>query len=226
MKLLLKTLGYEFENPQLLTLALTHRSMGAENNERLEFLGDAVLNFIIASILFHHYSNAPEGQLSRLRAKLVNQEYLANIAAEFNLGKYLKLGPGELKSGGIRRKSILSDTLEAIIGAVYLDGGFIACEKMLKKWFVPRLEDIKNYKIETLKDPKSRLQEYCQAKRIPLPSYLVTAITGASHRQEFHVTCEIITMDYSAEGIGDSRRQAEQVAAEKILTRLNSLYEK
>jgi ribonuclease-3 len=217
MKLLLKILGHEFKNPTLLTLALTHRSVGAENNERLEFLGDAVLNFVVAAVLFHHYPHATEGQLSRLRSKLVNQEYLADIAMEFDLGKYLKLGQGEIKSGGVRRKSILSDTLEAIIGAVYLDGGFLACEKMLKKWFVPRLDDIKNHKIETLKDPKSRLQEYCQSKKISLPHYTVTAITGASHRQEFHILCEISALDYHAKGVGASRRQAEQIAAEKIL---------
>lgn len=218
---LLKTLDVEFKNLDWLSLALTHRSADAQNNERLEFLGDAVLNCVIAAVLFEKYPNATEGQLSRLRSKLVNQEFLAQIATEFNLSNYLKMGQGEHKTGGTRRKSTLSDTLEAIIGAVYLDSGFEASHHMLLKWFEPRLETIKSHKSEALKDPKSLLQEYCQAKKMALPVYTVTAITGQSHRQHFQVLCELSVLEKKAEGAGSSRREAEQKAAEKILGSLS-----
>jgi ribonuclease-3 len=208
-------LGYQFINPALLEVALTHRSIRGENNERLEFLGDAILNFVIAEALFQQFPYAPEGQLSRLRANLVNEEVLAELAKNFQLGEYLRLGAGELKSGGMRRKSILADALEAIIGAIYLDVDMQLCQKIVLQWFGSRLLQSNND--ESLKDAKSRLQEYLQSHRQPLPQYTVTSITGEAHLQNFHVSCEVSGMDYHTEGTGASRREAEQIAAAAYL---------
>ena len=223
LKYLMTILNYEFKNTALLELALTHRSVETNNNERLEFLGDSILNFIIAHALFQQFPNLPEGDLSRLRSNLVNQETLALLAGEMNIGNYIKLGPGELKSGGVRRKSILSDTVEAIIGAIYLDGGMINCEKNVIRWFDSRLKMIKAYKINThaLKDPKSRLQEYLQGAKMALPVYTVVSIKGQAHDQLFQVKCEVPDISYSSEGIAASRREAEQIGAEIFLKWLN-----
>jgi ribonuclease-3 len=206
-------LGYAFKNPLLLKMALTHRSADGENNERLEFLGDAILGVIVSSLLYHQFPKAPEGDLSRMRAHLVNEESLADIAKQLHVGDHILLGSGELKSGGFRRKSILADTLEAIIGAMYLDGGIEICEKKVHLWFKDCLSYLDSAVF--LKDPKTRLQEYLQAQKQALPVYSVIAMMGQSHRQHFHVKCEIPGIDYRAEGVGSSRRAAEQMAAEK-----------
>jgi ribonuclease-3 len=215
MKAFAKILGYSFENPKLLELALTHRSFAAENNERLEFLGDAILGYILTHHLYHLFPNAQEGELSRFRAHCVNEETLAEIAQKFELGQHLKLGSGELKSGGYRRKSILADALEAIIGAIYLDSDISQCEKVILKWFEERIQILD--KLENVKDAKSRLQEYLQSHKIPLPQYTILSVTGDAHAFHFQVRCEVEGLDYHSEGIGSSRRAAEQIAAEAFL---------
>lgn len=213
MKKLMQKLGYEFQTLSLLEKALTHRSAGAKNNERMEFLGDAVLGFIIATQLFHQYPHADEGELSRLRANLVNENVLAEMAIEFNLGEYLRLGSGELKSGGARRKSILADALEAMIGAVYLDANITVCQEVVLKWFDSRLNNPEA--MENLKDPKSLLQEYLQAKKYSLPEYQLISTTGDAHSQHFHVSCEVSGLKHRTEGVGSTRRGAEQMAAQE-----------
>ena len=191
---LCQQLDYRFKNPQLLEDALSHRSFrGNKNNERLEYLGDAVLNFVIAAALFRQNIRAREGELSRLRANLVRGETLTDLAKEFELGKYLRLGAGELKTGGAQRKSILADGMEAVVGAIYLDGGFKVCEACILRWYESRLENVET--LPDLKDPKTRLQEYLQAKKLPLPIYTILALEGP----------------------------AEQKAAEKILAELESV---
>jgi len=217
---LAKQLDYRFGEPELLRTALTHCSFGAGNNERLEFLGDGALNFVIASALFQRFPEAPEGTLSRLRASLVKGETLAEIAADLRLGDYLRLGSGELKSGGFRRASILADAMEAIIGAVYLDGGFDAARALILALYEQRLEDI-NAERE-LKDPKTRLQEWLQGRRLDLPRYEVIEVSGAAHDQLFMVRCLVNELAEPTEGRANSRRRAEQQAAEKALTRLTS----
>jgi len=213
---LCKRLGYHFKNPQLLEDALSHRSfLGSKNNERLEYLGDAALNFVIAAALFHQNVLAREGELSRLRANLVRGETLTDLAKEFELGKYLRLGAGELKTGGAQRKSILADGLEAVVGAIYLDGGFYACETCILRWYAGRLENLET--IPDLKDSKTRLQEYLQARQLPLPIYTILVLDGPAHQQIFKVECQIEGLINRAIGIGSSRRRAEQEAAEKIL---------
>jgi ribonuclease-3 len=213
MKKLMQKLGHEFRTLSLLEIALTHRSAGPKNNERMEFLGDAVLSFIIATQLFHQHPHADEGELSRLRANLVNENVLAEMALEFNLGDYLRLGSGELKSGGARRKSILADALEALIGAVYLDADITICQHVVLKWFESRLQDPEA--IENLKDPKSLLQEYLQAKKIALPDYQLISTTGDAHIQHFYVSCEVSGFKHRTEGVGSTRRGAEQMAAQE-----------
>jgi ribonuclease III len=212
---LIKTLGYRFKNPTLFNTALTHRSIQGDNNERLEFLGDSILNFIIAHALFNQFPHASEGFLSRVRANLVNEDILAAIAIEFQLGKYLNLGSGELKSGGMRRKSILADALEAIIGAIYLDSDIAHCEKIIMQWFASRLANVDTR--ETLKDAKSRLQEYLQSHKLSLPIYSVTSTVGEPHAQEFFVSCAVPTLAHVTKGSGSSRREAEQKAAAAFL---------
>lgn len=210
-----RKLGYEFKDVTLLDLALTHRSFRSNNNERLEYLGDAILSFVIAEALYFKFPKAKEGQLSRLRSLLVKGVTLAEIGKEFKLGDYLNLGGGELKSGGFRRESIIADAVEAIIGAIYLDSDQLACKKVLLAWYDERLS---NLSIEhTEKDPKTRLQEYLQSIKKDLPNYEVSDITGEAHNQTFYVTCQIDALDISTKNKGSSRRIAEQKSAKEAL---------
>jgi len=207
-------LGYTFNNPELLHQALSHRSTGKKSNERLEFLGDAVLNFTIAAQLFHQHPKLAEGDLSRLRAFLVNGEVLAELARELQIGEFIHLGVGELKSGGGRRTSILADTMEAIIGAIYLDGDWEKVQPVILQWYEKRL---KNIPLEAPRDAKTRLQEMLQALKFPLPTYTVVAVQGAPHNQTFHIECKVTGIDQNTVGIGSSKRKAEQNAAELFL---------
>lgn len=213
-------LSYRFSQPNLLAQALTHRSFSATNNERLEFLGDSVLNFIIAHQLFNLFTGLPEGDLSRLRAKLVKEASLAEIAIDLHLGDYLKLGEGELKSAGWRRPSILADALEAIVGAVYLDGGFVAAEQVVTLLYANKLTTIDPQVID--KDAKSQLQEYLQSKKMALPDYQVIAIEGEAHAQSFTVQCQIPKLNLTTVGLGTSRRIAEQQAAKLAMEKIQS----
>ncbi len=208
-------LDYEFGSQELLEQALTHRSVGRINNERLEFLGDSVLNCLIADELFRRFPEIPEGDLSRLRARLVNQSTLANIGREMELGQHVRLGSGEKKSGGHRRASILADAVEAVLGAVYLDGGFEACRGLVKRWFDQRLDSLPP--ASELKDPKTRLQEMLQGRGFDLPTYSVLDASGADHQRVFTVACEVAALGISVEATGTSRRKAEQAAAEIAL---------
>ena len=208
-------LGYRFNSPALLEQAVTHRSHGAVHNERLEFLGDAVLNCTIAQLLYQKYARLNEGDLSRLRANLVKQSSLAEIAERIALSDFLRLGEGEMKSGGFRRPSILADTMEAIFGAVLVDGGFEAGSGVIARLFEPVLKHVDP---KTLgKDSKTLLQEYLQGKRLPLPVYTVVETRGAAHNQEFEVECAIPKLEVSVRGNGRSRRAAEQTAAKLAL---------
>jgi len=213
-------IGYSFKQPTLLQQALTHRSFSAINNERLEFLGDSVLNFIIAHQLFNLFPHLPEGDLSRLRAKLVREASLAEIAADLNLGDALKLGEGELKSAGWRRPSILADALEAIVGAVYLDGGFDAAQQVVALLYRDKLQTIDPKFID--KDAKSQLQEYLQSKKMDLPDYQVVSIEGEAHAQTFTVQCFIKKLKLTTTGVGTSRRVAEQQAAKLAMDEIQS----
>lgn len=205
-------LGYVFKKPELLRQALTHRSFGASNNERLEFLGDSVLNCAVASCLFRLYPNLSEGELSRLRAHLVKEPTLAEIARRLNLGKQLVLGEGEIRSGGADRPSILADCLEALLGAIYLDSGFPAAEDVVSRLYAGLLQKVDP---QTLgKDPKTLLQEYLQGRRLALPQYSIVSTTGEAHKQLFQVECLIQDLDIRSLGKGHSRRSAEQSAAQ------------
>ncbi len=210
-----QSLNYQFKKIELLKEALTHRSASSRNNERLEFLGDSVLNFVIAADLFQRYPGSPEGDLSRLRASLVNKEGLFTISRQLQLGDYLILGSGELKSGGFRRNSILADAVEAIFGAVYLDSEFERCRQLILSLYQQQLENIPD--ADSLKDPKTRLQELLQSRKYSLPRYSVVEVTGQAHNQQFRVACEIDELDLSCEGKSTSRRKAEQQAAENII---------
>lgn len=212
------SLGYRFRDAELLAEALTHRSASSRNNERLEFLGDGILNFTIADALYRLCPDHSEGALSRLRASLVNRPTLAELARELELGGYLRLGGGEMKSGGHRRDSILADALEAVLGAVYLDAGFEACRDLISRLYAQRLESLPAE--AELRDPKTRLQEYLQGLRRPLPQYQVLEVTGKAHDQQFLVRCEVEGEDDFTEGLAGSRRQAEQRAAQAMLERL------
>jgi ribonuclease III len=211
-------LDYEFRDEKLLAAALTHRSAGGAHNERLEFLGDAVLNCVVAMLVFREFAAADEGALSRFRASLVSGESLAVIAAELGIGDRLYLGSGELKSGGFRRKSILADGFEAILGAIYLDGGFPAAERVIERLFASRLMQLPS--ATDLKDPKTRLQEALQARGLPIPSYLVESISGKAHQQVFRVSCTADSLSIAAVGEGPSRRAAEQAAAKSLLEQM------
>jgi ribonuclease-3 len=211
-------LGHRFGDPALLEAALTHRSAGRVNYERLEFLGDSVLNFAIALSLFRAFPDAPEGDLSRYRAALVSSPSLAAVAAELGLGDQLRLGSGELKSGGFRRDSILADSLEALFGAVYLDAGLDAARAVIERLLGPRMQELPS--AETLKDPKTRLQEVLQARGLPLPRYALEQTGGEPHEQWFLVSCEAAGLGVSATGRGSSRRRAEQDAAQRVLQEL------
>ncbi len=213
-----KSLAQPFKDKGLLHQALTHRSAAARNNERLEFLGDAILGMRIADHLYHHYPDADEGQLSRMRAHLVKRETLAEIAAELELGDYLVLGAGELRSGGAGRKSTQADAVEAIIAAVYLDAGMAAAIALIDRLYGDRLSQLPE--AAKRKDPKTRLQEWLQSQGKPLPVYVVEKISGQQHAQTFTVTCTLPDVDASATGRGGSRRGAEQQAAERLLQTL------
>jgi len=210
-----RKLQYQFNDIALLKTALTHRSAASGHNERLEFLGDSILNFVIAATLFKRFVSATEGELSRLRATLVKEETLAELARSLELGDFLFLGSGELKSGGYRRNSILADALEAIFGAALMDSGFDSCQKLILHLYKVRLDGISLS--QDLKDPKSRLQEHLQSQRLPLPVYTVISVDGEAHDQLFKVTCVVQNLTQSLSGEGRSRRRAEQAAAQKAL---------
>lgn len=218
-EVLCKKLGLTFNGPELFTIALTHRSAGANNNERLEFLGDSILGFVIAQKLYELFPEACEGVLSRLRASLVNEESLAGLARKHQLGDYLWLGSGELKSGGFRRDSILSDTLEAIIGALFIDQGIDACQQWIEHIFAEKLQSLSldNWQ----KDSKTQLQELMQSKKLDLPDYVLQTMSGLAHEQTFKVKCTIPLIMESCIGVGVSRKKAEQAAAEQMLELLN-----
>lgn len=213
-----KALDYAFRDPRTLKLALTHRSAGGRNNERLEFLGDSILNHIIAEELFRRFPSAREGELSRMRASLVRGETLARVARELQLGESLSLGSGERKSGGHRRASILADALEAVFGAILLDGGVDVCRRCVLSCFAERLEQVESAAVA--KDPKTQLQEYLQGLTRPLPEYELLAVEGEAHEQRFHVACRLREPDMVVEGWGSSRRKAEQAAAGGALDRI------
>ncbi|MHB8404337.1 MAG: ribonuclease III [Gammaproteobacteria bacterium] len=214
-KQLVTTLDYSFSDAKLLLQALTHRSVGSNNNERLEFLGDALLNAVISMELFEEHPRLDEGALTRLRASLVNQDTLAAVARELELGDYLTLGTGELKSGGQRRDSILADALEALLGAIYIDGGFESVRTVVLRLFNARLA--MPALPETLKDCKTKLQEILQARNLPLPLYSLESVSGQAHQQVFQVSCQVKALDIHAQGAAGSRRAAEQKAARRVL---------
>lgn len=215
---LTKKLGYEFENNARLIEALTHRSKHSLNNERLEFLGDSILGYVISSELYQRFPLASEGQLSRGRASLVKGETLAVLARHMDLGEFLLLGPGELKSGGFRRDSILADTMEAIIGAIYLDGGLESAKRYILTLFAEKLDFLTLENVH--KDPKTKLQEYLQARQLALPEYSVVATSGTDHEQVFEISCKVEGLATPTQGRGTSRRKAEQEAADGALKRL------
>lgn len=211
-------LGSAFANLGLLHQAVTHRSYSRDNNERLEFLGDAILNFLIAEDLYKRFPSAPEGQLSRLRAQIVKGATLAEVAREIDLGEFLLLGQGEQKSGGSKRDSILADALEAILGALFLDGGLNVVRERITDWFSSRLEDLSLE--DPQKDSKTRLQEYLQANKCSLPAYTIVSAVGKAHARIFTVECAMTLLETPAAGSGSSRRIAEQEAAAQALVTL------
>lgn len=213
-----KKIDYEFINDDILKLALSHCSVGKQNNERLEFLGDAILGFVIAEELFLRFPAATEGDLSRLRAGLVQKSTLAELARELDLGPNLLLGSGEIKSGGAKRESILADAVEAVISAIYLDAGFVVCRSKVLQWFSSRLNRL-NLNAPS-KDAKTLLQEFLQAKKISLPVYEVIDIVGKDHQQLFTIHCRVKLLSDPVVGTGGSRREAEQQAAENVLIKL------
>ena len=210
--------GHVFSTPSLLAQALTHRSAGAPHNERLEFLGDAVLGLVVAEALYACWPKADEGSLTRARAELVRESALAAVARRLEVGERLVLGPGEMKSGGHRRDSILSDALEAVIGAIYLDAGYEVCRRVVLPWFEEAVSAVPASKVG--KDAKTRLQEWLQARQKPLPQYVLEHEGGEEHARVFTVRCILADPALDAEGVGGSRRAAEQVAAEAVLGRL------
>jgi ribonuclease-3 len=214
-------LRYEFRDAELLRQAMTHRSHSATHNERLEFLGDSVLNCVVASLLFERYSKLDEGDLSRVRANLVKQQSLYELAQGLGIAEFLRLGEGELKSGGFRRPSILADTLEAILGAVFLDAGFDAAQTVIRRLYSPILDHIDPRTLG--KDAKTLLQEHLQGHKIALPQYTVVATHGAAHNQQFEVECLVPKLDIKVFGSGASRRAAEQAAAKKALDEMQTL---
>ena len=215
---LYKRIGYTFSDKNLIKTALTHRSASGQNNERMEFLGDSILGYIISNELYRRFPEAQEGQLSRLRASLVKGETLAEIARSLEVGDYLYMGSGELKSGGFRRGSILADAFEAIIGAIYLDSGIQQAEKFILRYFNDKLSDCDPVKAE--KDPKTRLQEFLQAESSSLPKYSVLNIEGEAHNQTFEVECFLEERNIKQVAEGTSRRKAEQSAAQKVLEKI------
>jgi ribonuclease-3 len=217
---LARRIGHDFTQASLLQQALTHRSYGTPNNERLEFLGDSILNCVVAGLLYNKFPRLPEGDLSRLRAHLVREATLSGIASGLSLGDSIRLGEGELKSGGWRRPSILADALEAVIGAVFLDAGFAAAESVVGNLYAPLLQHLDPRTIG--KDPKTLLQEFLQGRKLALPEYVLLTTEGEAHCQVFRVECRIPALDVSAQGEGGSRRMAEQQAAELAYQKANS----
>jgi ribonuclease-3 len=213
------TLNYTFNSPDLRERALSHRSVGARNNERLEFLGDGLVNLLIAELLYEHFPHAAEGELTRWRARLVSEPALAAVARELDLGEQLRLGPGELKSGGFRRDSILADAFEALVAAIYLDGGWDSCRRTVRNLFQDRLQEVANAQD---KDPKTQLQELLQGKALALPVYELVNTSGADHARIFDVRCSIAALDIHADGRGGSRRAAEQAAAAAAIAQLGA----
>lgn len=211
-------LGHVFSNPDLLQQALTHRSFGFPNNERLEFLGDSVLNCVTSIALFDRFADLREGELSRVRASLVRQEALHRLALELQLGECLRLGEGELRSGGFRRPSILADALEALFAAVFLDAGFPAAKSVIDRLYLPLIAEINP--ATPSKDPKTALQEWLQGRKIALPTYTMVQVLGEAHAQEFEVSCEVPKLSLRTVGRGSSRRAAEQQSAELALAKL------
>ncbi|MEQ8800569.1 ribonuclease III [Haliea sp.] len=218
LRRLQQLLGHEFSDPGLLQLALTHRSASGNNNERLEFLGDSIVNHVIAESLYQQFPKAREGDLSRMRATLVKGDTLAEIGRELGLGEFVRLGQGERKSGGHRRASILADVLEAIAGAILLDSGTDRCRECLLRWFHGRLEGLEMGAAG--KDAKTRLQEYLQGRGRPLPAYELLAVDGEDHQQVFRILCRVMQPERTFEGGGGSRQKAEQAAAEAALEAL------
>jgi ribonuclease-3 len=219
LRSLCQRLEYTFNNSALLEQALTHRSAASINNERLEFLGDGILNFVIAARLFEQYPDVQEGDLSRLRANLVNKDTLADIARMLQLGDYINLGSGELKSGGRRRDSILADAVESIFGAVFLDSGFDTCRHLILHLYTDKLQNMPD--VSSLKDAKTRLQELLQSRKHSLPVYRVISVSGKAHNQEFTVECAVEELNCVTIARGGSRRKAEQAAAELAIEKLN-----
>ena len=215
-----RRLGYRASDASLVGRALTHRSAAGADNERLEFLGDAVLSFVVADLLYAAFTSADEGELSRCRAALVREETLADVAESLGVGDRLRLGPGELRSGGFRRRSILADAFEALLGAIYLEGGVAAATDVVERFWRPRIEALRV--APPLKDPKTRLQEWLQARGQPLPVYTVETIGGEAHAQVFTVSCVVTGTAVTTDGRGASRRRAEQIAAERALARLEA----
>lgn len=215
-------LGYAFRDRALLQQAVTHRSFSADHNERLEFLGDSVLNLAVAHLLFRQLASQPEGDLSRVRANLVKQDTLHQLAQALDLPKTLRLGEGEMRSGGQKRPSILADALEALIGAVYLDGGYAAAQGLVERLFAQ--VEIQPQMQAAAKDPKTELQEWLQGRKLALPQYTVMVTTGAAHRQTFEVACEVPQLRQSQRGLGPSRRAAEQAAAAALLDILKTTH--
>lgn len=211
-------LGYAFADPGLLQTALTHRSHSTPHNERLEFIGDSVLNCAVALELYRRFPALAEGDMSRLRANLVRQDTLHQIAESLHIGEFLRLGEGEMKSGGHRRPSILADAVEAVIGAVQLDAGFDAAAALVGRLYASRFAEI--VPGQQIKDPKTRLQEYLQGRRLALPQYVLLDTSGEAHAQNFRVACEVAALRIKTEGVGPSRRVAEQMAAERALEKL------
>ena len=211
-------IGHRFSRPELLQQAVTHRSFGSPHNERLEFLGDSIVNCVTAIALFERFGELREGDMSRLRANLVRQEALHRLADGLKLGDYLQLGEGEMKSGGHRRPSILADALEAIFAAVFLDAGFEAAKSVIDRLYASSIASLDPAR--ALKDPKTALQEWLQGRRMPLPKYSLADTRGEAHQQEFEVECEITGLGLKTRGIGVSRRAAEQQSAQRALERL------
>lgn len=210
-----KKIGYIFSQHDLLLQALTHKSAGNQHNERLEFLGDAILNYVITNVLYRKFPYVSEGGMSRIRANLVRENTLVVLAREFELSHYLKLGPGELKTGGCQRASILANTIEALIGGIFLDSDIKTIEMLIIDWYKILLEKINPY--DKQKDPKTRLQEYLQHHHQPLPIYRIKCVMGSAHDQIFFINCQIKALTEPVVGYGSSRRKAEQVAAKKTL---------
>ncbi|QCI27174.1 ribonuclease III [Buchnera aphidicola] len=218
IKILQKTIGYFFKKKEILKQALTHCSASNKNNERLEFLGDSILSFIISHTLYKYFPDINEGDMSRMRAKLVKENTLSKIAREFQLGKYLTLGPGETKNGGHKRKSILANSVEALIGSIFLDSNIVIIENLILKWYSMRLKKIHPKYIR--KDSKTKLQEYLQSKYLPLPKYIIIQVYGEAHNQLFTIQCKIKNIKEYTIGFGSSKRKAEQNAANAALIKL------